>query len=221
MPDDPTAPSGLDKPRLSPEARSLLDAWQQFTNARTDGLSRIVAAFRDFSERLRPLVEAARTSEGVTTGRPPTECHCFCDIRHPDQAGVCLGPMAEDQAVRLTYRTSLVGLVNVPMCSPCAHLTPATRSQRDALSPALSRRWRINPQSLNVEPVDGQPVGDFTAQEWDEQRWPDCPVCGARINVDRIDICTNTDPRHRYICGAWECPNACDIRAALQEGPAS
>ena len=79
-------------------------------------------------------------------------------------------------------------------------------------------RWRINPETLGLEPIEGKHPGTFTAQAFRAQEWPDCPVCGARIIVDDVDVRTAADRFPVFMMGAWRCPNDCDPRPVLRGG---
>jgi hypothetical protein len=50
-----------------------------------------------------------------------TDCHCFCQIRHPRRMGICTG----DIAGVVAYTADITGTVQVPMCRACL-ATPAT-----------------------------------------------------------------------------------------------
>ncbi|HEY9414744.1 MAG TPA: hypothetical protein VIQ30_08310 [Pseudonocardia sp.] len=79
------------------------------------------------------------------------------------------------------------------------------------------REWRLTPDGV-VEPEDGGPAGPFTAQEWREQQWPPCPVCGStNAEPERVDVQGLQDRFPKFVVGAWECPNDCDPRPALRE----
>jgi hypothetical protein len=81
---------------------------------------------------------------------------------------------------------------------------------------ARGTRWRINPETLALEPEDEQVGHIFTAQDWQAQEWPPCPVCGTTINVAQVDVQTSQDPVPTYIMGRWQCPNNCDPRPVLR-----
>jgi hypothetical protein len=71
----------------------------------------------------------------------------------------------------------------------------------------------VNPETLLI---DGLERRTFTAAEFARTVPPDCPVCGAQVTIDRIDVTLNEeDHRQRgrsYIAGMWECPHHCDPR---------
>jgi hypothetical protein len=77
------------------------------------------------------------------------------------------------------------------------------------------RRWKINPKTYGLDPEDGGPTGTFNGQEWRAQIWPDCPVCGERIEVDRINVQGVGDRFPVFLMGMWQCPNDCDPRQVL------
>lgn len=78
--------------------------------------------------------------------------------------------------------------------------------------------WYIDPDSLQLA---GGPARILTGQEFREQIWPDCPVCGSSIEVDRVEVTSIQEPiPRRYIVGRWECPNECDPRRADPRRPA-
>jgi hypothetical protein len=78
------------------------------------------------------------------------------------------------------------------------------------------RRWKIEPNTLHVVPVDGGPVGRFTGQDWQAQQWPACPVCQTTIAVGQVDVTESGDYYPMYAMGAWRCPNDCDPRPVLR-----
>lgn len=84
---------------------------------------------------------------------------------------------------------------------------------------AKPRRWKLD-HGGQVVPEDGGPAGTFTAQEWRAQQWPPCPVCGADVEPQRVDIRTYSDKVAVFALGPWECPNDCDPRHVLRHGPA-
>lgn len=73
--------------------------------------------------------------------------------------------------------------------------------------------WLIDPPSFGLH--GGTPP--TTADEFAEQQWPPCPVCGTTVDVDRIDISAFDDVEPRYIMGQWECPNGCDPKRRTVE----
>lgn len=79
--------------------------------------------------------------------------------------------------------------------------------------------WYIDPDTGHLT---GGPKSVLTGAEWREQVWPSCPVCGATIRVDRVEV-TRFPPPHggvrEYIVGMWECPNECDPRRADPRTP--
>lgn len=79
-----------------------------------------------------------------------------------------------------------------------------------------SNRWRINPETFMLDREDGVVITSFTAQDWRAQQWPDCPVCGAPIDVAQVNIQGSGDPFPVYAMGAWQCPNHCDPRPVLR-----
>ena len=79
-----------------------------------------------------------------------------------------------------------------------------------------SRRWMINPATLDLEPTDGSHPGTFTGQDIRVQQWPPCPVCGVTIDVDFVDVHTTGDRFPVLVMGGWQCPNDCDPRPILR-----
>jgi hypothetical protein len=69
----------------------------------------------------------------------------------------------------------------------------------------------INPQTAQI---DGLPAGGMTADEFARLVPPSCPVCGAQVVVDRVDITWDAEEEARlgrqYIAGRWECPHGCN-----------
>lgn len=84
------------------------------------------------------------------------------------------------------------------------------------ISLTKSRRWRINPRTCDLEPVEGSHPGRFTGQDIRAQEWPPCPVCGAVIDVDFVNVQGAADRFPVFLMGAWTCPNDCDPRAILR-----
>lgn len=74
--------------------------------------------------------------------------------------------------------------------------------------------WRISPTGILTT---SNAAGSYTDVEFDAQQWPPCPVCGATIDVDRVDCRMLCDPEPRYITGQWRCLNA----MTGYEGPAT
>jgi hypothetical protein len=72
---------------------------------------------------------------------------------------------------------------------------------------------RINPETFMI---DGLERRTFTAGEFARIEPPSCPVCGAKVSIDRIDVTFNAEEEARtgrsYIAGRWECPHDCDPR---------
>ena len=72
----------------------------------------------------------------------------------------------------------------------------------------------ISPKTLLIE---GLPSGALTADQFGQLIPPPCPVCGATVRIDRIDVTLNAEEEARrgrsYIAGRWECPHDCDPRA--------
>jgi hypothetical protein len=70
-----------------------------------------------------------------------------------------------------------------------------------------------NPQTFGI---DGLTRRVFTAGEFARIDPPRCPVCGAKVTIERIDITANEEDEARngrtYIAGMWECPHGCDPR---------
>lgn len=84
------------------------------------------------------------------------------------------------------------------------------------MSTSLARRWRINPETFDLDPVDGDHPGTFTGQDTRAQEWPPCPVCGATIDVEFVSVQGQSDPFPVFVMSWWECPNDCDPRLALR-----
>jgi hypothetical protein len=70
----------------------------------------------------------------------------------------------------------------------------------------------IDPETLMISGGDRV----FTAGQFALLVPPPCPVCGATVDVDRIDVTLNAEEEARrgrsYIIGRWECPHHCDPR---------
>ncbi|MBX6387043.1 MAG: hypothetical protein IRZ07_29375 [Microbispora sp.] len=84
------------------------------------------------------------------------------------------------------------------------------------MAETMQHRWRINPETLTLDPVDGEHPKTFTAQECRVQQWPPCPVCDSTIEVDFVDVRTSQDPAPVYVMGTWRRPNDCDPHPVLQ-----
>lgn len=58
------------------------------------------------------------------------------------------------------------------------------------------------------------PSGTFTAEQFARLDRPPCPVCGAPIDFERVDVTTSwhfeKTGEHQYIVGPWRCPHDCD-----------
>jgi hypothetical protein len=71
----------------------------------------------------------------------------------------------------------------------------------------------INPETLLI---DGLERRAFTADEFARIAPPSCPVCGAQVTIDRIDVTLNEEDHRQhgrsYIAGMWECPRHCNPR---------
>lgn len=56
--------------------------------------------------------------------------------------------------------------------------------------------------------------GTFSADEFARLPIPNCPVCGIRVELDRIDVTLNEAELEargrRYIAGRWTCPRGCN-----------
>lgn len=71
---------------------------------------------------------------------------------------------------------------------------------------------------LSIDPrtaqIGGLPAGAMTASEFAHLVPPDCPVCGAQVTIDRIDVTFSAEEEakrgRQYIAGLWECPHGCD-----------
>lgn len=89
-------------------------------------------AIQQVIDAARPLIELANSPQGqaliaahearVAAGLYGTEaCHCLCGKNHPGRS-ICRGEVPPRDVQTLRYRTD-VGLVEVPMCPPCAQAT--------------------------------------------------------------------------------------------------
>ncbi len=71
----------------------------------------------------------------------------------------------------------------------------------------------INLQTLMI---DGLERRSFTAAEFAEIKPPACPVCGAEVTIQRIDVTLNAEDEaargRTYIAGMWACPRDCNPR---------
>lgn len=70
--------------------------------------------------------------------------------------------------------------------------------------------WKIDPETCQL--ISPEPSRAYSGAEFAALPWPPCPVCGATIQVDRLDIQSCADPLPVYIPGQWQCPNECDPR---------
>jgi hypothetical protein len=80
-----------------------------------------------------------------------------------------------------------------------------------------STGWRIDPETLRLINPDLPDNGDratSTKEQFGAQQWPPCPVCGATVEVDLIDVTLNEEDLRRngrsYIAARWDCPRDCD-----------
>lgn len=71
----------------------------------------------------------------------------------------------------------------------------------------------INPETLLLS---GLPGNTLTADEFAQLEPPPCPVCGAAVQIDRVDVTFNEDDLRAngrtYIAGMWHCPRGCNPR---------
>ena len=71
----------------------------------------------------------------------------------------------------------------------------------------------INPETLLIEGLEHR---TFTAEQFARIEPPACPVCGATVEIDRIDVTFNAEEEARqgrnYIPGMWRCPHNCNPR---------
>jgi hypothetical protein len=44
-----------------------------------------------------------------------TDCHCFCQVRHPAMPEIC----TNYRATTVAYASDITGPVDVPLCNPC------------------------------------------------------------------------------------------------------
>lgn len=63
--------------------------------------------------------------------------------------------------------------------------------------------WRIDPDSRYLTGGGDRPL---TADEWDQQIWPDCPACGTTVHVEPLDVHPIDAPEPVYVPGPWSCP---------------
>jgi hypothetical protein len=58
------------------------------------------------------------------------------------------------------------------------------------------------------------PRGTMTATQFAEMGGQDCPVCGTRVDVERVDVTPNAayewEHGRVYIAGRWACPRGCN-----------
>lgn len=58
--------------------------------------------------------------------------------------------------------------------------------------------------------------GGYSAAEFDAMPRPPCPVCGAEMDVQRIDVTANAEAElahgRQYLAGLADCPHGCDQR---------
>lgn len=71
--------------------------------------------------------------------------------------------------------------------------------------------WQIDPETLGLVGPAGPPEG-YTPRQFAAQMWPPCPVCGAMIQVNGIEVESPDDPEPRILPGPWRCPQGCDRR---------
>lgn len=72
--------------------------------------------------------------------------------------------------------------------------------------------WRIDPDTMGLTNPDAP--RRFTAEEWAQQQWPPCPLCGATVEPEQIYITANRRDfelhGHTYMPGLWSCPRGCN-----------
>lgn len=77
----------------------------------------------------------------------------------------------------------------------------------------MSVQLTINPETLFL---DGAPDGLLTGGQFAELAPPACPVCGAAVEVDRLDATPNEEYEaahgRGYLVGMWHCPHDCNPR---------
>lgn len=89
-------------------AAAVVSEWAERTTAVT------VEAFHKLTND--PAVRAVLATWRTATVWTRRDCDCVCATSHPDDPGVC------DHRAVITRRltTSLDGVVDVPLCAPCA-----------------------------------------------------------------------------------------------------
>lgn len=65
--------------------------------------------------------------------------------------------------------------------------------------------WRLDPDTWVL--VGGP--SSLSAGQVRASRWPVCPVCAGRIEVETIEVSTWARPG-QFMIGQWECPAGCD-----------
>jgi hypothetical protein len=70
-----------------------------------------------------------------------------------------------------------------------------------------------DPETLDIPELAHR---SFTAGEFAAIEPPACPVCGAKVTIQRIEVTLNAEDEaangRSYIAGMWECPRGCDPR---------
>lgn len=68
--------------------------------------------------------------------------------------------------------------------------------------------------------IEGSGQETFTAEEFARIVPPACPVCGATVSVNRIDVTLNAEEEalrgRTYMMGRWNCPHGCDPRTGTR-----
>ena len=86
-------------------------AWQAAADAVSEWSRRVSEATHEALEKIEPAIRAAAEAGRSTVTGEWRDCHCRCDMAHPNDAGVCDG-----RAVM----TRRVGEADVSLCAPCA-----------------------------------------------------------------------------------------------------
>lgn len=95
-------------------ALRLVDAWGEAVSAYLDRMVPFIRSVAALSDDPQVQAELA-ARELARSFREYQPCHCLCGHRHPSQKGVC--DMSAVTTVQ--YRTSSLGVVEVPICGPC------------------------------------------------------------------------------------------------------
>jgi hypothetical protein len=100
--------------------QQFIAAWDAASAAVAKWVERTAAAvgeaIGDAVDWLDPAMRSRLESWGLIPPRKLGPCECLCATKHPDDVGVCDG----EAVITRRVATDTDGLVDVPLCAPCA-----------------------------------------------------------------------------------------------------